>query len=148
MTAAHTTRTETGNLTSACICRGRRCLGARMVVVASDNRNVQEWIYHYLEPYEVKGYAFCQTMNERDFSDYAGKRDTVKAFIEDVFFGVETIGKLDHLRKQYPKLRIVVFSASNLPPNAAACYVHWSKGSYFSLRDSEEDIIEALEAVF
>ena len=94
MIAMHTTRTVTGNLVSNVICRGRK-LGARMVVVASDNRSVHEWVYRYLEPYEVKGYAFYQIENESDFSDYAGKSDTVMAFIEDVFFGERTMGRLD-----------------------------------------------------
>ena len=58
MTAAYTTGTTTGNIVPACIRRGYRGLGAKIVVVASDSRSVQEWLYRYLEPYGAKGYAF------------------------------------------------------------------------------------------
>ena len=53
------------------------------------------------------------------------------AFIEDVFFGERAIGRLDFIRRQYPKLRLVVFSASHVPSGMAARYAYWSSGSYF-----------------
>ena len=70
------------------------------------------------------------------------------AFIEDGFFGERTIGRLDYIRRQYPKSRLVLFSASRVPPDTAAHYLCWSLGSYLSLRDSEGEIRECLEAVF
>ena len=102
----------------------------------------------YLEPYEAKGYVFCRIETEAGFSEYAGKADTVMAFVEDGFFGERTMGRLDYIRRQYPKLRLVLFSASCVPPDAAARYLCWSLGSYLSLRDSEGEIGECLEAVF
>ena len=77
-----------------------------------------------------------------------GKAGTVMAFVEDIFFGERMIGRLDYIRKQYPKLRLVLFSTSKLPWNVAARYLCWSLGSYLSLRDSEGEIRECLEAVF
>ena len=121
---------------------------ARMVVVASDNRSVHEWFYRFLRPYEVIGYTFTHAENETGFSECTGKAGTVMAFIEDVFFGEKTIGKLDYFRSQYPKLRLIVFSTSRLSSSAAARYVSWSRGSYLSLRDSEKGIKEALEVIF
>jgi len=74
----HTTGTGIGNSGSACVCGGKRRLGAKAVIVASDNnRNIQKWIYRYLEPYETKGYVFYWIENNARFSDYAGKADTV-----------------------------------------------------------------------
>ena len=119
-----------------------------MVIVASDNKSVHDWIYRYLEPYEQKTYAFYQVENESHFCERAGKFDTDMAFVEDVFFGERTIGRLDYICKQYPKLRLVLFSASILPLSVAARYVWWSMGSYFSLRDDQEEIKESVEAVF
>ena len=148
MTAINTTGTTTGNLVPACIVRGRMNLDAKIVIVASDNRSVQDWLYRYLEPYEAKGYVFYLVERDVDFPDYAGKADTVIAFVEDIFFDEKTMGKLDCVRKQYPKLRLVLFSASHLPLGTAARYVCWSLGSYLSLRDKEKDIKEAVEAVF
>jgi DNA-binding CsgD family transcriptional regulator len=140
--------TENGNNGSACICMGKIRLGAKAVLVASDSRNVHEWIYRYLEPYEAKGYAFYRIENQARFFEYAGKADTVMAFIEDGFFGERAVGKLDYIRRQYPKLGLVLFSASYVPPDAAARYLCWSSGSYLSLRDGEGEIRESLEAVF
>jgi len=148
MTTAFTTKTITGNLVTSCFCKGHRGIGTKMVVIASDNRNIQEWLYCYLKPYEEKNYAFYLIENETDFSDYAGKADTVMVFVEDAFFGDRTIGKLDYYGKQYPKLQMIVFSTSGLPLNAAASYIFWSRGGYISLRDSEEEIKETVESVF
>ena len=148
MTTMYTTRTTTGNLASACICKGNRGLGTKMIIIASDNRNIQEWIYSYLKLYEVKNYAFYLIENESSFSDYVGKSDTVMVFVEDAFFGDRTIGKLDYYGKQYPKLQMTVFSTSGLPLNTAASYIFWSRGGYISLRDSDEEIKETVEAVF
>ena len=142
------TRTGMGNLVAPCLCRGRKTLGAKMVIVASDNKSVHDWIYRYLEPYEPKGHAFYQVENESHFFECAGKSDTDMAFVEDVFFGERTIGRLDYIHKQYPKLRLVLFSASILPLSVAARYVWWSMGSYFSLRDNESEIKESVEAIF
>ena len=69
----HTTGTETGNSGSACVCRGKRRLGAKAVIVASDNRNVHGWIYRYLEPYEAKGYVFTGLKTRRDFPNMRGR---------------------------------------------------------------------------
>jgi two-component system, NarL family, response regulator DesR len=41
-----------------------------------------------------------------------------------------------------------LFSASVLPLGMAARYLYWSMGSYLSLRDSEKEIREAVEAIF
>jgi len=148
MIAESNTRTATGNLVSACICRGRRGMGAKMAIVASDNRSVQDWVYRYLEPYGLKGYAFYLVENEAVFSEYTGKADTVMAFVEDIFFGEKTVGMLDNIRKQYPKLKLALFSASVLSLDVAARYLYWSMGSYISLRDSEREIRDAVEAIF
>jgi DNA-binding CsgD family transcriptional regulator len=123
-------------------------MGAKMVIVASDSRDVQDWLYRYLEPYGLKGYAFYLVESEDVFSEYVGKIDTVMAFVEDIFFGERTIGMLDKIRKQYPKLKLALFSASVLPLGLAARYLYWSMGSYLSLRDSEKEIREAVEAIF
>ena len=141
-------KTVTGNIVAPCIIRGRKTIGAKMVIVASDNKSVRDWVYRYLEPYEQKAYAFYQVENEGHYSECAGKSDTIMAFVEDVFFGEKTLGRLDYIRKQYPKLRLVLFSASILPLGVAARYVCWSMGSYFSLRDNQEEIKESVEAIF
>ena len=139
MTGGNSTRTVTGGLVPACIRKGYRGLGAKMVIVASDSRSVQEWMYRYLEPYEAKGYAFYQAETEADFTECVGRADTVLAFVEDIFFGERAVGKLDYTRKRYPDLRLALFSASILPLGVAARYLCWSMGSYLSLDFTQID---------
>jgi len=148
MNTTLTTKTITGNLATSCVFRGSKSVGSKMIVVVSDNRSVQEWLYQYLYHYVSKGYVFCLVEREYDFSEYAGRLETVIVFIEDIFFGEKAIGKLDYYSKQYPKLQFVLFSASQLPFNKAARFINWSNGSYLSLRDSDDDIKESIKAVF
>ena len=66
MPALHRTfGTTTGNLTTNCIRMGYQGLGAKIVLVASDNLNVQNWLYQYLEPYGKKGFAFVFVETEQ-----------------------------------------------------------------------------------
>ena len=148
MTMVKNTRTTTGYLTPTFVCRSRKGFYSKTVITASDSKNVQEWIYRYLEPYEAKGYAVYQAENESDFYELVRKADSVIAFVEDVFFGEKTLGKLDYFRKLYPQLQLVIFSASNLFLNSAARFIYLSSGGYLSLRGSEEEIKEAVRAVF
>ena len=135
-----TTGTTTWNLTSNCIRRGCQGPGARIVLVASDSINVQNWLYQYLEPYEEKGYGFVFVTTEYDFIDYARRHGTVMAFIEDMFFGGRVLGKLENVRKDYPRLRLTVFTAVRLSHDAAARYICWSDGSFLSLRSAENEL--------
>jgi len=52
MTTMYTTKTITGNLASACFCKEKRCLGTKMIIIASDNSNIQDWLNLYLKPYK------------------------------------------------------------------------------------------------
>ena len=117
MMTAYITGTTTGNLVTAVICRGRKGTGTKMVIVASNSMNVQNWLFEYLEPYQARNYAFYLLEREKDFIEYASNLDTVMVFVEDIFFGEKTIGKLDYYRKLNPKLQFVLFSASQLPLN-------------------------------
>jgi DNA-binding NarL/FixJ family response regulator len=148
ITAQNTWTATSGLLSSSCIIKGWKSLGAKVVIVASNSRCVQDWMYRYLEPYVSKGYAFYLIDNEADFTVLAERTSTVMAFIEDIFFGDKTIGRLEYIHKKHQKIHPVVFSASGLSAGTAARYVRWGKCSYLSLRDSEWEIKEALEAVF
>jgi DNA-binding NarL/FixJ family response regulator len=70
------------------------------------------------------------------------------AFIEIGFFGEAMLGCLERLRKLRPQLRIVLFTVSCTQPDDAVYYLHWSGGSFISLRDGQEQLEERLKAVF
>ena len=70
------------------------------------------------------------------------------AFIEDIFFGVRVLGKLENIRKDYPRLRLTVFTAVRLPHDTAARYVCWSGGSFVSLRSGENELKKSVLSIF
>jgi DNA-binding NarL/FixJ family response regulator len=72
----------------------------------------------------------------------------IMTFIEDCFFEARTLGKLNRIHKQYPKLRLIVFSVSGISDGMAVRYMSRSHGSYISLRTGEKEIRESLEMVF
>jgi DNA-binding NarL/FixJ family response regulator len=109
---------------------------------------VYDWLYDYLGPYEEPRYTVRHAGREYDFDILAGKQRMVMAFIEDCFFGERTLGKLNHVHKHYPKLRVIVFSVAGTSDRMAVRYVSWGHGSYLSLRSGEKEIRESLEAVF
>jgi DNA-binding NarL/FixJ family response regulator len=85
---------------------------------------------------------------EYDFDVLSGKQRMDMAFIEDYFFEDRTLGRLNRIHKHYPKLRLILFSASTVSPGMIVRYLNWSHGSYLSLRAGEKEVRESLETVF
>jgi hypothetical protein len=96
-------------------CRGWGGLNTKPVVVASNSPIVHEWIYRYLEPYADKGYRFYTANDEGDCVTFIQDIKPQLAFIEDYFFGEKSLGRLERISKQFPKMRIVLFSVSAFP---------------------------------
>jgi DNA-binding NarL/FixJ family response regulator len=59
-----------------------------------------------------------------------------------------TLGELNRIHKQHPKLRVIVFSVADISDRMAVRYVSWNHGSYVSLRSGTKEIEAALETVF
>jgi DNA-binding NarL/FixJ family response regulator len=123
-------------------------LTQRGIVVATKEKRVYGWLRDYLGPYEEPRYTLCHAGREYDFDVLAGKQRMAMAFIEDCFFGEKTLGELNRIYKQYPKLRVIVFSVSGVSDRMAVRYVSLSHGSYVSLRSGGKEIEEALETIF
>jgi DNA-binding NarL/FixJ family response regulator len=123
-------------------------LTRRGITVATKEKRVYDWLYDYLGPYEEPRYTVRHAGREYDFDVLAGKQRMAMAFIEDCFFGERTLGELNRIYKQYPKLRVIVFSVADISDRMAFRYVSWSHGSYVSLRSGEKEIGAALETVF
>jgi DNA-binding NarL/FixJ family response regulator len=123
-------------------------LTERGIIVATSQWRVYDWLYDYIRPYEERRYALRHAGTENDFDVLSGKQRMVMAFIEDCFFDGRTLGRLNCIHKQYPKLRLIVFSVSAVSPGMIIRCVSWSNGSYLSLRTDEKEIQEDLETVF
>jgi DNA-binding NarL/FixJ family response regulator len=123
-------------------------LTRRGIIAATKEKRAYDWLRDYLGPYEEPRYTVRHAGREYDFDVLAGKQRMAMALIEDCFFGEKTLGELNRIYKQYPKLRVIVFSVSGISDRMAARYVSWSHGSYVSLRSGEKEIRECLEAIF
>jgi DNA-binding NarL/FixJ family response regulator len=123
-------------------------LTERGIIVATSEKRVYDWLCDYVGPYEERRYALRHAGTEDDFDILSGKQRMAMAFIEDCFFDGRTLGKINRIHKQYPKMRLIVFSVSAISPGMIVRYVSWSHGGYLSLRAGGEEIREALEAVF
>jgi hypothetical protein len=115
MTTTLNTRMATGGGVVFCNHRDWQDLNAMPIIVASDNQNVHDWIYRYLEPYGGRGYVFYQTDSETEFLTLVQAEKPLIVFIEDCFFGDRAIGKPERICKQYPKLQLALFSVSGFP---------------------------------
>ena len=68
-------------------------------------------------------------------------------FIEQCFSAKGTDDYLHRIMKSYRNSRIVIWTASDIPPNEAARYIHAGAESFFSLRDSRENVEKILNHI-
>jgi DNA-binding CsgD family transcriptional regulator len=123
-------------------------LTERGIIVATSEKRVYDWLCDYIMPYEEHRYTLRHDGTGDDFDVLSGKQRMAMAFIEDCFFEGRAPGRLNRIHKQYPKLRLILFSVSAVSPGMIVRYVSWSHGSYLSLRSGGEEIREFLETVF
>jgi DNA-binding NtrC family response regulator len=63
---------------------------------------------------ENNRYAVRYAETEREFETLIGKSKTAMAFIETDFFGEKTRARLERIRKENPRLRVILFSVTAL----------------------------------
>jgi DNA-binding CsgD family transcriptional regulator len=146
------TRTASGNSGGGTSCTGNAVreigLTERGIIIATSEGRVYDWLCDYIRPYEERRYAVRHAGTEGSFDVLSGKQRMAMAFIEDCFFEDRMPGKINRIHKQYPKLRLILFSVAAVSPGMIARYVTWSGGSYVSLRAGGKEIRESLETVF
>ncbi|MDR2661825.1 MAG: LuxR C-terminal-related transcriptional regulator [Treponema sp.] len=70
------------------------------------------------------------------------------AFIETEFFGEKIVACLKRIRKENPKLRIILFAVTALNPDDASRYLWWGADSFISLRETPEYIRQQMKIIF
>ncbi|MDR2246697.1 MAG: LuxR C-terminal-related transcriptional regulator [Treponema sp.] len=143
-----TRTTSSGGTLSIDNALGDIALTRRGIIVATSEGRVYDWLCDYIRPYEDNRYSVRHAESEYDFDILSGKQRMAMAFIEDCFFEDRTLGKINRIHKQYPRLRLILFSVSAVSPGMIVRHVSWSHGSYLSLRAGEKEIRESLETVF
>jgi DNA-binding CsgD family transcriptional regulator len=128
--------------------QGQVGLSEKGVIIATGENRVAEWLKELLLPCMRRVHVLRYAATTKEFDLLVRMPRMAIAFIEVGFFGEAMIGCLDRLHKQFPQLRIVLFTVSFIQPDEATRYVYWSGGSFISLRDRQERIKERLEAIF
>jgi DNA-binding NarL/FixJ family response regulator len=123
-------------------------MNRRGIIVASGERLIYDWLCRYLQKIVDGRYVFIHTSNESDFITCVQRQGIEMVFVESNFFGGAMIGNLDNLQKQYPALRIVLFTVSDFLAGLAGRYLCWGGDSFISLRDTEEKILKRLKIIF
>jgi len=118
------------------------------VIVATKESRVVEWVNDFIQPCMGRQFVLRQAPKKEAFSHLAGNPKTAIAFIEIGFFCMAMIDYLELLHKQYPKLRVILFTVSEMPPDEIARYLYWSRCGFISFRDSPEIIQNRLRAIF
>jgi DNA-binding CsgD family transcriptional regulator len=117
------------------------------VIIATGEGRIAEWLCELLRPCMGRQYVSRYALTESAFASLLKMPRMAAAFIEISFFGDAMLGSLDRLRRLYPKLLIVLFSVSNMPPDDTAQYIVWSGGSFVCLRERPEEVQEQLKAI-
>jgi DNA-binding NarL/FixJ family response regulator len=147
----------TKTINTACCCGGTfridnaiREIGLtqRGIIVATSERRIYDWLCDYIKPYEENRYAIRYAETEQDFSLLAEKRRMAIAFIETDFFGERAIGCIDHIHKENPRLRVVLFSVASLPREDKRHYLWRGADSVISLREKPELVQRKMKSIF
>jgi DNA-binding NarL/FixJ family response regulator len=123
-------------------------LTERGIIIATSEGRVFDWVYDYIKPHEGIRYAVRYAETEDDLFSQVTKPRTVLAFIEAGFFGEKATGRLKRIRRENPKLRVVLFSVSAQPPEDANHYLWWGADSFISLRENPERVRYQMKTVF
>jgi DNA-binding NarL/FixJ family response regulator len=118
------------------------------IVVVTGERLIYDWLCRYLQKAADNRYVFIHASNEDEFNAYVQKQRITMVFVETGFFGEAMVGNLDSLQKQYPALRLVLFTISDFSSEAVGRYLCWDGDSFITLRDTENQILRRLRVIF
>jgi DNA-binding NarL/FixJ family response regulator len=123
-------------------------LTERGIIVATNEQRVYDWICDYIRPYEDNRYSIRHAETERDFEILVKKARMAMAFIEIDFFGEKTIACLERIRKENPRLRIILFTVTALGQEDTSRYLWRGADSFISLREWAELIRGQMKDIF
>jgi DNA-binding NarL/FixJ family response regulator len=89
-----------------------------------------------------------QAETEGEFETLLKMARMVMAFVEAGFFGEKTIACLERIRKEKPRLRVVLFSVSARTGDETRRYLWQGADNFISLREKPELVREQMKTVF
>jgi len=117
------------------------------IIIATQEKRVAEWLSEYLTPFLDKRCDLMYATTEYELEILTKQFGMARTFIETDFFGEETIGDLDSLRKFYPELQVILFSISDTPLEDSGRFMWWGGDSFISLRSEPSLIQEQIKAI-
>jgi DNA-binding NarL/FixJ family response regulator len=126
---------------------GGNFMNRKEIIIATEEPKIFDWLHEYLSDFIGSRYGLVSASNKRNFQELIVKAETVTAFIETEFFGDKIIGMLGNLKKQNPKLRIILFSTTEISVDTIARYMWWGADGFLSLRGEPEQIREQLKRI-
>ena len=120
--------------------RGEIAMNRKGIIIATKVLFIYNWLLGYVSECAGNSYAIIQTETQKRFYELIEKPEIGMIFIEKDFFDDKLFGVLDKLKKKFPKVRIIVFSSSEIPDRAVANYLNWGADSYLNLRDEPDDV--------
>jgi DNA-binding NarL/FixJ family response regulator len=123
-------------------------LRERGIIVATSEWRVFDWICDYIRPYENNRYAIRYAETECDFETLVKKSRMVMAFIETDFFGEKTAACLERIRKENPRLRVILFAVTALQRDDISRILWRGADSFISLREWPEIVRGQMKSIF
>jgi DNA-binding NarL/FixJ family response regulator len=120
--------------------KGDISMNMKEIVIVTKEMGVHDWLLNYLREPSRGRYGCISAANRERFNAYVSKPETVMLFLEVDFFGNDTVGMLECLKKCRPELRVILFSVYKIPAEDVAHYLWWGAETYFFLRNSENEI--------
>ena len=114
------------------------------IVIATSEARIAGWLGELVLPCAGRQYTLRHAATQSIFATLVQMPRVAMAFIEIGFFGEAMIGSLEKLRKQYPRLWVVLFTVSGTVVEDTARYLCWGGGSFVSLRDRPEDVLRGM----
>ena len=143
-----TTSCKPGMVTNVFNERGEIAMNRKGIIIATIEPVIYNWLHEYVSDCAGKSNVIIQTATVKRFYELIEKPEIGMAFIEKEFFDDRLIGVLDKLKKKYPKVRIIVFSSSEISDRAAANYLNWGADNCLNLRGKPEDVSKQCAELF
>jgi DNA-binding NarL/FixJ family response regulator len=117
------------------------------IIIATSEGRVYDWLYDYIRPYENR-YAVRYAETERDLETLLKKSRMAMVFIEIDFFGEKTGARLERIRKENPRLRVILFAVTALEREDTSRYLWRGADSFISLREWPELVRGQMKSIF
>ena len=118
------------------------------VIIATQENRIASWISEYIRPIADGVFEILFAGEPEELSNFLKLEGGKKLFIEIDFFGDDLICEMKCIRKLYPSLQVILFTASDMQPEYCGFFASWASDSFISLRGEPSHIQKQMKAIF